>query len=192
MLLPQLTPGTTFKFPLSVKMSTNKVEKQECSIDVGPLALTLSDAKRSLAEKVDHVPYTPGGINYVQTDGEVLSGIFTGCVMSVYTCNGKRRVAHVHTGPDAGPGLDCKDLMRDLLKGGSCKSVFAFKPYDQNVDLDTFLGIAGKTPLADQGVAVFGLVTAGNTGHSIFTRKVSPHEYVVEEVKQKTFPYVFA
>lgn len=192
MILSSLTPGTTFKFPLSVKMETKKMDKVECSLDTGPLALTLVNGNSSSAIMVSHVPYTPGGINYVETDGEVLSGIFTGCVMTVYTHSGNRRVAHVHTGPHAGEGLDCKDLMRDLLRSGSYRSVFAFKPYDEKSDLDTFLGIAGKTPLADRGVATFGLVTAGNTCHSIFTRKVTAHEYVVEDVQTKTFPYVFA
>lgn len=192
MIESALTPGTTFKFPLTVRMSTKNAAKEECSIDTGPLALTLVNGRKSSALTVTHVPYTPGGINYAETDGDVLSGIFTGCVMTIYTHAAKRRVAHVHTGTDAGPGLDCKDLMKSLLASPSYGSVFAFKPYDENADLDTFLGIASTMPRADRDVATFGLVTGANKCYAIFTRKVSDHEYTVDQVKQKNFPYVFA
>ena len=102
------------KFPLSIKMSTVNQQKAKCSIDVGPLALTLVNGKQTSAIRVDWLPNTPGGINYVESDHDVLSGIFTGCVMVTYSAAKQRRVAHVHTGDNAGDGLDCKDLMKGL------------------------------------------------------------------------------
>src|SRR5687768_18153782 len=117
-----LTPGTTMKFPLSVKMSVTNQNLNECSIEAGPLALTLANGPRTSAVMVHHVPYAPGGINYAETSGPVLSGIFTGCVMSIYHIGGQRRVGHVHTGEDAGAGLDCKSLMKSI---GNL--VFSFK-----------------------------------------------------------------
>lgn len=185
MILQALTPGTTIKFPLSVKMSTVKQQKNECTIDTGPLALTLVNGKYTSAITVDWVPYAPGGINYLESDHDVLSGIFSGCVMASYTCAKRRRVAHVHTGDDAGAGLDCKDLMKTLL-ASSYAPVYAFKPFDRNADVDVAVGIAMKTKFGAEGCAPFGLVTAANTYHVIFTRKVSIHEYVIESVKDKS------
>lgn len=191
MILHALTPGTTMKFPLSVKMSTVNQQKAECSIDVGPLALTLVSGKQTSAVRVDWVPYAPGGINYLESDHDVLSGIFTGCVMATYSAAKQRRVAHVHTGDDAGAGLDCKDLMKGLL-GGTYAPIYSFKPFDRNSDVDIYTRITQKTTFGAQGCAPFGLVTAANTYHVIFTRKVSNSEYVVEEVRDRSgAPYAF-
>ena len=56
MILQALTPGTTIKFPLSVKMSTVKQQKNECCIETGPLALTLVNGKNTSAIQLDWVP----------------------------------------------------------------------------------------------------------------------------------------
>lgn len=191
MILQALTPGTTIKFPLSVKMSTVNQQKAECSIDVGPIALTLVNGKQTSAVKIDWVPYTPGGINYLASDHDVLSGIFSGCVMSIYSAAKQRRVAHVHTGDDAGAGLDCKDLMKGLL-GSSYTPIYAFKPFDRNSDVDVATRISLKTTFGAQGCAPFGLATASNTYHVLFTRKVSNSEYVIEEIRDKSgAPFAF-
>ena len=191
MILQALTPGTTIKFPLSVKMSTVKQSKNECRIDTGPLALTLVNGKNTSAILLDWVPYAPGGINYIESDGDVLSGIFSGCVMTSYTSQGRRRVAHVHTGDDAGPGLDCKDLMTTLL-ANSYMRLFSFKPFDRNADVSTAVDISLKTKFGAEGCAPVGLINKGNSYHTIFTRKVSVSEYIIESVKDKAnSPYTF-
>jgi hypothetical protein len=191
-ILRALTPGTTIKFPLSVKMSTVNQRKNECTIDTGPLALTLVNGKQTSALMVDWVPYAPGGINFLASDSDVLSGIFTGCVMASYLSAKQRRVAHVHTGDDAGADLDCKDLMKNLL-ATSYAPVFAFKPFDRNSDVDIATGIAMKTTFGSFGCAPFGLITAANSYHVIFTRKVTNSEYVIEAVRDKSgSPYAFA
>jgi len=190
-ILQALTPGTTIKFPLSVKMSTVKQQKNECCIETGPLALTLVNGKNTSAIQLDWVPYAPGGINYVESDGDVLSGIFSGCVMTSYRAQGKRRVAHVHTGDDAGAGLDCKDLMAKLL-ASTYSRLFAFKPFDRHADVDTAVNISMKTKFGAEGCAPFGLITKANTYHTLFTRKVSVSEYVIESVSDKAnSPYAF-
>jgi hypothetical protein len=191
MILQALTPGTTIKFPLSVRMSTVNQQKNECSLETGPLALTLVNGKQTSAIKVDWVPYAPGGINYVESDHDVLSGIFTGCVMSSYYSAKKRRVAHVHTGSDAGEGLDCKDLMKNLLST-SYAPIFSFKPFDKKVDSGIAEPICMKSTFGSFGCAPFGLVTVSNSYHVIFTLKISNHEYVIESVKDKSgSPYAF-
>jgi len=190
-ILRALTPGTTIKFPLSVKMSTVNQNKNECNIDTGPIALTLVNGKQTSAIQVDWVPYAPGGINYMASDHDVLSGIFTGCVMASYSAAKQRRIAHVHTGDDAGAGLDCKDLMKNLL-ATSYAPIFAFKPFDKHADGAVAEAICLKTTFGGFGCAPFGLITASNTYHVIFTRKVSNSEYVIESVRDKYGdPYAF-
>ena len=191
MILQALTPGTTIKLPLSVRMSTLNQQKNECSLETGPLALTLVNGKQTSAIKVDWVPYAPGGVNYIESDHDVLSGIFTGCVMSSYYHAKQRRVAHVHTGSDAGEGLDCKDLMKGLLST-TYVPIFSFKPFDKQVDSGVFESICMKSKFGSFGCAPFGLVTASNSYHVIFTLKISNHEYVIQSVKDKSgSPYAF-
>ena len=171
MILRALTPGTTLKFPLSVKMSTVNQQKNECTIDTGPLALTLVNGKQTSAVTVDWVPYAPGGINYLESDHDVLSGIFTGCVMASYLSAKKRRVAHVHTGDDAGKGLRLQGPDEEPARHVLCSGVFAFKPYNESSDVGTYMDIAAKAKFGAEGCAPFGLVTAADTYHVIFTRK---------------------
>jgi hypothetical protein len=84
-----------------------------------------------------------------------------------------------------------RDLMKGLL-GSSYAPIYSFKPFDRNSDVDVATRIALKTTFGSFGCAAFGLVTAANTYHVIFTRKVSNSEYVVEEVKDKSgAPYAF-
>jgi hypothetical protein len=133
------------------------------------------------AERVNFLPHAPGGVNYYQTDEDVLSGIFTGCVMSIYKHNDTRRVAHVHTGNDAGPNLDCKDFMRELMEQQGYNGVFHFKPFDGARDEDKAIKIAQQTQFGAAGCGIFGFVTATNHCYSIFTRKTDNYVYVIEE-----------
>lgn len=185
-----LTAGTTMKFPLTVKMETAKQNKNEVSLAAGELALTLVNGKQTTAISLHHVPYAPAGINYAQTNGDVLSGIFSGCVMSIYKVGGIRRVAHVHTGDDAGAGLDCKDTMKALLNAPNNSEQFSFKPFRRSDDT-LAISIATKTKFGASGCATFGYVTAGNICYSLFTRKVSAHEYVIESVVKRTDGFIF-
>ena len=193
MLPKDIAPGVTMKFPLSVKMDTVKKNVEECSVNTGPLALTLVRGKLTSAIRINHVPYAPGGVNYVETTGDVISGIFSGCVMAIYTHNGNRRVGHVHTGDDAGANLDCKDFMKALLASPGYHAVFQFKPFEKARDGDRAVAIASKTAFGANGCCTFGLVTAANECYSLYTRKVSGFEYVIEAVEDRTTAaYVFA
>jgi len=185
-----LKPGTTMKFPLTVKMDALKQNKAEVSVDAGELGLTLVNGKQTIAIAIQHVPYAPGGINYVETNSDVISGIFSGCVMSIYLAGGKRRVAHVHTGDDAGTGLDCKSTFKALLNSPGYAEQFSFKPFRRSDDM-VAAAIAMKTQFGAEGCATFGYVTKGNICYSLFTRKVSTHEYVIENVEQRTDGFVF-
>lgn len=186
MLVDSLKNGTTIKFPLSVKFSTNTQNVVECSLDASPLALTLVEGQKTTAQTVNFMPHAPGGVNYIESNGDVMSGIFTGCVMSAYKCNHRRRVAHVHTGTDAGPNKDCKNFMRDLMKKPGYAPVIHFKPFDGARDADKAVKIAQQTNFGAAGCCVFGLITSNNKCYSIFTRKIGSHEYLVEDCVDMT------
>lgn len=193
MIVDSLKPGTTIKFPLGVKFSTNTQNVVECSIDAGPLALTIVDGQKTSASTVTFMPHAPGGVNYAETAGDVMSGIFTGCVMSAYKINGKRRVAHVHTGLDAGPNKDCKNFMKGLMNKPAYTAVVHFKPFDGARDADKAIQIAQKTTFGAAGCCVFGLITSANKCYSIFTQKIGSHEYLIEDCVDMTGkPYRFA
>ena len=193
MLPDKLKSGVTIKFPLSLKFSTTTQNVTECSIEAGPLALTLVDGKTSSAVRVDFMPHAPGGVNYCESNGDVLSGIFTGCIMSTWKFKGRRRVGHVHTGLDAGPDKDCKDFTKGLMKSKNYLELIHFKPFDGNRDTVKAIEIAMKTKFGASGCCVFGLVTSNNKCYSIFTKKIGNHEYLIEDCVDVTAkPYRFA
>jgi|GEM_PF-2215826 len=193
MVIDKLKPGVTIKFPLSLKFSTVKKNVEECSLDAGPLALTLVNGKTTSAVSIDFMPHTPGGVNYCESNKDVMSGIFTGCIMSTYKFKGRRRVAHVHTGLDAGPNTDCKDFMKGLMKSADYMETIHFKPFDGKRDAAKAIAIASKTKFGASGCCVFGLVTANNKCYSIFTQKIGSHEYLIEDCVDVTAkPYRFA
>ena len=192
MLINKIKEGVTLKFPLSVKFSASVKNVEECSVDALPLALTIIDSGRTIAAKVNFMPHAPGGINYYETSGDVMSGNFTGCVMSTYSVGGKRRVAHVHTGTDAGPKKCCKTLMKDLISGATYTSVNNFKPFDGGRDITKATAICRSSSFGANGCVTFGLVTAGNKPYTILTRKIGSHEFLVEGViDQSARPYQF-
>ncbi|MGJ8641005.1 MAG: hypothetical protein ACSHYA_16560 [Opitutaceae bacterium] len=164
----------------------------ECNLSAEQIAVTFVRDGKSSAELVNFVPYAPGGINYFETNGDVMSGIFTGCVMTAYTHKNVRRVCHVHTGGDAGEGLDCKSLMKTMLDSADYNNLLSFKPYSDGDDFPTAEKIIREANVGASGCATFGLLTNANKAYSIMTRKVSNHEYVVEKVIEKTSkPYTF-
>ena len=193
MLINKIKAGVTLKFPLGVKFSTPVKNVEECSVDALPLALTIIDGSRTAALKVNFMPHAPGGVNYYETSGDVMSGNFTGCVMSTYSVGGKRRVAHVHTGVDAGPNRCCKAFMKGLITGASHTSVNNFKPFDGGRDSVKGVEICRSSSFGANGCVTFGLVTAGNKPYSIMTRKIGSHEFLVEAViDQSARSYQFA
>ncbi|MGJ8641001.1 MAG: hypothetical protein ACSHYA_16540 [Opitutaceae bacterium] len=163
----------------------------ECNLSAEQIAVTFVRDGKSSAELVNFVPYAPGGINYFETNGDVMSGIFSGCVMTAYTYKNVRRVCHVHTGDDAGPGLDCKSLMKTMLDSADYNNLLSFKPFTRE-DADIAIDISMRSNHGAQGCATFGLLTNSNKAYAIMTRKISNHEYVVEKVIEKTSkPYTF-
>ncbi len=185
MPIQNLAPGTTLKFPLSLKFQCkNPAGNGEVSSGAEPIAVTIVDGSTT-AEQIDFVPHAPGGINYIQSDGDVLSGMFTGCVMSAYQVAGKRRVAHVHTGTDAGADRCNKATMKALLNGASHRPLVSFKPYE-DADNTKYVDICMKTALGPKGCAVFGLVTADQSCYAIFTQAMGTHEYKIVHVVDKS------
>lgn len=193
MLINKLKPGVTLKFPLSVKFSTTIKNVEECSIEALPMALTIVEKNKTSAVLMNFMPHTPGGVNYFETNGDVMSGNFTGCIMSTYRVGGKRRVAHVHTGTDAGADRCCKVFMKNLLKTQSHTSINNFKPFDGNRDGARGIDICMRSQFGANGCVTFGLVTSNNKPYSIFTRKIGSHEFLIEKVVDQTGrPYMFA
>jgi hypothetical protein len=192
MIINDFKPGVILKLPLGLRFNTIKQNANECSVEASPLAVTFVKGGKSTAKLINFVPYAPAGINYVETDGDVLSSHFSGCILSTYTVNSKRRVAHVHTGEDAGAGLCCKEPMKKLLNSTSYTSIKNFQPYC-DADLGIAMKIIQDSAFGIQGLVTFGLVTSMNHEFSIFTRKLSSHEFlIVEVVDQKNRPYKFA
>jgi hypothetical protein len=193
MELSDFSPGTTIKFHLGLKFSTNAQDPAECNNEAAPLALTFAKDGRTSSTVINFVPYTPGGVNYIEGNGDVLSGIFSGCIMSIYTCSNQRRVAHVHTGDDAGEGRDCKAFMKDLMATDGYNETFHFQPFNGMRNADRAIEIAGRTAFGASGCCVFGLVTASDQCYSIFTRKIGSHEFLIEErLDMSAHPYTFA
>ena len=193
MLINKLKPGVTLKFPLSVKFSTSVKNVEECSVEALPMALTIVENNKTSAVLINFMPHAPGGVNYFETNGDVISGNFTGCIMSTYRVGGKRRVAHVHTGTDAGANRCCKTFMKGLLKMHSYTSINNFKPFDGNSDATRGIDICLRSRFGANGCVTFGLVTSNNKPYSIFTRKIGPHEFLIEGVVDQTDrPYRFA
>tara|TARA_B110000240_G_scaffold30306_1_gene32200 strand:- start:16 stop:474 length:459 start_codon:yes stop_codon:yes gene_type:complete len=148
-----------------------------------PLAFHIIAGNLTRAAKVTFVPYMGGNINYCETSGndDVMSGMFTGCIMSTYKVGDKRRVAHVH----AGEPNDCKDVMKKLLDLNT--EINSFKPYEDRRDGDFVFKNIGRDFM------VFGVVTAANIPYSIFTKR-DPNKkdyHVVKVENQRSRPYKY-
>lgn len=193
MLEAGLVPGVTIRFPDILRFEVGGTKKiVECSDRVEDIPITLQNGDYSVVQSVKFIPYAPGGVNYAETNADVLSGFFTGCVMTIYTRDGVRRVGHVHTGAAYGP-VDCRDFMRGLLRNpfSTYREISSFKPYE-NINAQLFLDIAGRAPqFFGGGCRVFGLVSSTNRCFSVFTRSIGTHEYLVEKCIDNTVrPYI--
>ena len=74
------------------------------------------------------LPYVDGRINWTPAQGrDVLSGRFTGCIMSRYSEEGALRVAHVVTSGDV--DSDCKAQWKKHKDEGRAMGVLQFKPH---------------------------------------------------------------
>jgi hypothetical protein len=179
MLFTSLQPGVELKFPLTTKYSATKQKVNECSLGAETIAATVTSAtNRGSACTFTWLPHAPGGVNYFEGDGEVVSGIFTGCVMSIYKVDGKRRVAHVHTGSD---GAECcKAYFRGLLNGQAHSVVGNFKPYSGDRDLARCATIMQSSPLFQ--APVLGLVSSDDKCYSVFLKKMAPNHFAVDSV----------
>ena len=181
-------PGNRIKFPLSTSFknsffstSGDPPDLGEASNGAGKLAVTMTDPNgRTAACMFEFVPYTPGAINYVEGKDTVVSGIFTGCYMAVYTVKGIRRVAHVHTGTDA----PCqKKTYSALFTRSGYTEVGNFKPYDGNRDFDIVRPIV-KPPSFE--APVLGLITPHNRGYSIYLKEGGSFDYTVHDCVERT------
>lgn len=184
MLMDIIKEGVILRFPLNFKEEeVYHGTRKFCSVMAKPLAFHIIAGNLTRAAKVTFVPYMGGNINYCETSGndDVMSGMFTGCIMSTYKVGDKRRVAHVHTG-DA---RDCKKLMKDLLDLNT--EINSFKPYEDRRDGDFVFKNIGRDFM------VFGVVTAANIPYSIFTKR-DPNKkdyHVVKVVNQRSRPYKY-
>ena len=184
MLMDIIKEGVILRFPLNFKEEeVYHGTRKFCSVMAKPLAFHIIAKNSTRAAKVTYIPYTGGNINYCETSGndDVMSGMFTGCIMSTYKVGDKRRVAHVH----AGEPNDCKDVMKKLLDLNT--EINSFKPYENRRDGDWCIkniGYALKT---------FGVVTAENIPYSIFTKidPITKDYHVLKVVDQRSRPYKF-
>ncbi len=178
-LLELLKVGATMRLPPNTRLSSLPENGAEVSKGVETVSVSVTPSG-GVASSVSVVllPHCPGAVNYAASTSEVLSGIFTGCIMASYHVTGARRVAHVHTGNDGGP--DCKAYFRDLFQQANYNQVGCFKPYDGARDGDAYapeiMASGSKQP------GVFGIITADNKLYSIYCRKESAIEYVVAGV----------
>jgi hypothetical protein len=97
------------------------------------------------------LPWVEDAVNYTQSQGkDVLSGPFTGCLMTAYTRGGSRRIGHVST-------PSCNALWDLMKKDSEVKVIAEFKPSDAKFDSKSITN----------GLAVFGLVTADGRCYSV-------------------------
>lgn len=101
------------------------------------------------------LPWVPGKINYANHEGkDVLSGMFTGCWMAVYT-ESNVRVAHIATQTD---DTDCKAAWRTQRALSTVSQVEEFLPHTglgvTNLGLVTAAKSLYKIELADAQVTI--------------------------------------
>ena len=181
MLEAGLTKGVTIHFPAGTNFETSRVHDtpQEDTASVQNLTLTLSSKTYQTTSQVTYLPFSPGIINYAETDGDVLSGFFSGCFMPVYRKNGVRRVAHVATTEHVTEAGDCKDVMRRLLNTPEYELINSVKPY-RDQDIARFRDIMQAENITDpMRIKVFGLVAADNRCYALFTQKIADYEFKV-------------
>ncbi len=183
MFVDHLKKGARLKFPLTTKFSAQKQDVTECSLGVERIAVTIEVSKTyTTACAFIFLPHAPGGVNYYEGSEEVVSGLFTGCVMSTYKVNGKRRVAHVHTGNDG--ARCCKTYFRDLLNTREYTAAKHFKPYSGDRDFPIAKRMYEESPL--NKADFLGVVSPDGTCYSVYLRKMGKCDYIVEDCVQRT------
>ena len=183
MLMDEIKAGTTFTLdyagPIQIRPTLGF-----CSLGIQKIHLQIGNGK---GQSIVFIPHVPGMVNFYEPlqNEDIMSGDFTGCVMSTYKVNDKRRIGHVHTGGDTG----CRLAMKHALETG-LTLIKAFKPYDDGEDFALYK----ENSRHSCNFRTFGVVTAKNEQFSIFTMKPTPasNEYTVIKVKeQKNRPNEF-
>lgn len=183
MLMDEIKAGTTFTLdyagPIQIRPTLGF-----CSLGIQKIHLQIGNGK---GQSIVFIPHVPGMVNFYEPlqNEDIMSGDFTGCVMSTYKVNDKRRIGHVHTGGDTG----CRLAMKHAIETG-LTLIKAFKPYDDGEDFALYK----ENSRHSCNFRTFGVVTAKNEQFSIFTMKPTPasNEYTVIKVKeQKNRPNEF-
>lgn len=198
MIERSLVPGAIIRFPQNIIFETTKVmnQPQETNDDIQGMRVNVTTQviksqcnpfSTTKAYQVDFVPYGPGKVNYAETNGDVLSGIFSGCIMTIYTHNNTRRVAHVHTGDSAGPQGDCKAFMTDLLNRQEYTRVRSFKPFHPSSQTEPYIAAFKKLKKERQkhsNIGVLGLVTNQNQIYSALVTQEAEGRHVWKVVRR--------
>ena len=182
MLMDEIKVGVDISFGQGFKFRTGvSGTRQECSSEVRGINLEISTGDQIRKQGITFIPHMIGGINFHEALGteDVMSGIFTGCVMSTYKVGDKRRVAHVHTGDG---DKCCRALMKSKM--GGYTSIKNFKPWDDSRDGLWFVNEVGYK---NGKFMTFGVVTAQNEQYSIFTKESGkPDRFTVLLVMRQT------
>jgi len=190
MLMDKIKAGVDISFGQGFKFRTGVLgTRQECSSEVRRINLEISTGDQIRKQGITFIPHMIGGINFHEALGteDVMSGIFTGCVMATYKVGDKRRVAHVHTGKGFGPNQCCRKEMIENMKGYT--SIKNFKPFDEErdgqwIDKEVYPVCYRE----GKGFHTFGVVTAQNEQYSIFTlaNQKKPEKFKVLLVMRQT------
>ena len=182
MLMDEIKAGTTFTLdyarPIIIPPTLGF-----CSLGIQKIHLQIGNGK---GQSIVFIPHVPGMVNFYEPlqNEDIMSGDFTGCVMSTYKVNDKRRIGHVHTGGDTG----CRLAMKHAIETG-LTLIKAFKPYDD--DRDSSWIDKEVYPVCyreGKGFHTFGVVTAQNEQYSIFTLadQKKPEKFKVLLVMRQT------
>ena len=152
----------------------------------------------SMTFDVAFVPYSPAKVNYIQTDKTVISGRFSGCIMSAFQYNGHRRIAHVSasgTGGDTAIVADCKDYMSQLLRQPEYESILHFKPANPTSWKEYHRYNRKHKIFNPDALIILGIVDRDNRGYSVIASRIRGHMRLWEVVYLKNMsdePYEFA
>ena len=183
MLMDVIKAGTTFTLDYPRPIQT-PATLGFCSLGIQKILLLIGNGK---GQSIVFIPHVPNMVNFYEPlqNEDIMSANFTGCVMSTYKVNDKRRIGHVHTGE----GISCRPAMKNEIETGGLTIIKTFKPYD-----DEDVALYKKYSPKFTNFTTFGVVTAKNEQFSIFTKKPTAHsnEYTVIKVKeQKNQPNEF-
>lgn len=150
----QITGATFFRATATAGANTEvSNDIQSISYSYTEHRFLRGDVRRS--GDVYFIPWSPGGINYVFSNGrDVISGPFTGCIMASYTKGGARRVCHVAT-------PECNAAWQALKAGSDFTLITEFAPADPVLDRMGYY-----TKKLTGGLYVLGLITADDKCYS--------------------------